>query len=1298
MYFSLRTLRGYFCFFVFFLLLLVLSTLSYADAPSDTVASAVTGTPNYNRDIRPILSDNCFHCHGPDNATREKGLRLDTQEGLFSVTEDGDPVITTGKPMESALFLRMIEKDIDMRMPPQDSHKHLTDEQIDLFKQWIVAGAQWEKHWSFTKIKKSPLPKVSNESWVNNGIDAFIMARLDKESLSPEKKAARRVLIRRVSFDLTGLPPTPQAVEAFVADTSDSAYETVVDRLLASSAYGEHRSRYWLDAARYGDTHGLHLDNIRTIWPYRDWVVNAFNTNMRFDQFTIAQLAGDLIPNKTISQHMATGFNRCNPTTSEGGAINEEYLAIYATDRVETMSQVWLGLTTGCAACHDHKFDPISQKEFYQLTAFFRNTTQKAMDGNARDTPPNLMVPLVKDISRSIALTAAVKTVKQEIDVRKEARASDFDAWLPTSKTAVANMIVEIGQYVPLSLSLNEGNGDIISGVIEGKTFQAKVTGMHQWVPSGLNQKALGLSNETELVVGDHGAFDINKPFVWSFRVQLPRDKYTADIVFGSTDIQKEHKRGWKISIKDGKPVLTFLNKDRDKKLTMAKSLPAKKWHHIVITYDGLGKGDGGFKCYLNNLMSKFVMKTGPHVWGKAFASASAKPLVIGLNGTDKQQPLIVEATEATRTSVGLFYGGDDNEGLDVRGEFVYAINYSGEGGGVVGDATFTPDNIEGTSVVAQNDVPNWHLLNLGDSVSDNYLEKIVESIRWSTPKPGITITLDDLEIGHAYRLQLLFTKLNDGGFDITIEDVLVVDEFSPRHIQGKPKHDQLGVVITHDFVAKDESLNLFLGGKTAYKDSSPTISGLMLEKLDTIDRLPQIVSSQPWPAEKLALRPITTLGLSHLELGAVSLNKKQREDINYLYEYKMIQEVSTDKISNSQTDLLNDIYLRTSDIPAMKLFKHHELLVNEQMAINANETVTLVSDEKKTRATANVLTRGQYDQPGEEVYPATPAALLPYPEGAPENRLGLATWLVDPGHPLTARVTINRFWQALFGTGIVETSEDFGSQGAAPSHQPLLDWLASSFIEGGWNVKEMYKLMVMSATYQQSSYVAPQKYKHDPKNRLYARGPRFRLDAEVIRDQALFVSGLMVDQVGGPGVNPYQPAGVWKAVGYSGSNTVKFVQDHGEKLYRKSLYTFWKRTAPPSSMSVFDAPSRESCAVRRERTNTPLQALTLMNDPQFLEAAKFLAARVLRQPKAERIRYILSLALGNEPTAADIASLNALYGRVFDLYQEDLNAAKKILSVGEANVPGDLNIVEHASLMVVANCVMNLDAFITKN
>jgi hypothetical protein len=1004
-------------------------------------SSLVAGEVEFNRDIRPILRETCFRCHGPDSASRKAELRLDRREDAIKAG-----ALSPGKLDESELIVRIMSDDPEEVMPPPALKKPLDAAQKELLKKWVASGAEYQPHWSFLAPNKVEPPHAADPAWDKNPIDRFLYAKMTEKGFKPSPEADRRTLARRASLDLTGLPPRVEAVEAFVEDDSPDAYEKYVDRLLESPSYGEHRARYWLDAARYGDTHGIHIDNYREIWSYRDWVIKAFNANQAFDQFTIEQLAGDLLPNRTLEQQVASGFNRCNITTSEGGAINEEYLVLYARDRTETVSQVFLGLTAGCAVCHDHKFDPISQKEFYELSAFFNNTTQAAMDGNVKDTPPIIFVPEMADRPRWDSLVVELAGVKKDFDSRKQAARPEFDKYLAsTTPETFAAMAPVDGQKLRASLSDRDST--------------AKKT------------------RAGEIELADLGDFEKDQAFSYGLWVK-PSKKNLGGALLARMDEGMDY-RGWDIWLEGGKVAAHIIHKwpDDAMKVTSDATLRLNEWNHVLVTYDGSGKA-AGIKIYLD---------------GKLRTTSS-------------------------------------------------------------------------------------------------YVDALKNTIRTKVP----------LKLGQ-----------RSGGSKV--EDAIFQD------------------------------LRVYAKALSA----------------DEIGRL------------------IASTELAHL--ASKPANKRPAQEVDAAFTW----------------------YLSTQDPASKELASKVAKLEKEQGEIKSRGTIAHVMNEKADQAMAYILFRGDYDKRRDQVKADTPDILPPMPSDLPKNRLGFAQWLVRPEHPLTARVTVNRFWQEVFGTGLVKSAGDFGLTGEPPSHPELLDWLAVDFRDNAWNVKGFLKRLVTTTAYKQSASTTPEAVEKDPQNRYLARGTRYRMDAEMVRDYALAVSGLLVPKIGGPSVRPYQPDGVWEAVAMPGSDTHDYRRDSGEKLYRRSLYTFWKRSAPPASMDIFNAPSREVCTVRRERTNTPLQALATMNDIQFVEAARRLAEVIVKEgcdcDCGERFELI-ALKLLARPFRPDEAKVvrESLEG-LLAYYKAHPEDASKLIAVGDSKADPALDVPNLAAWTMLANELMNLDEVLNK-
>ena len=1050
------------------------ATDSPAPAAATVPVSYLPETISFNEHVQPILSEYCYHCHGPDSGTREPKsapLRLDIEADAFAPRENGLPVIIKGKPAESDIVKRMHEKDPELIMPPPISHKELGPEQIAILEKWIEQGAPYEAHWSFIPVTRPALPEAGKET-AANPIDHFVAEKLQSVGLSQNPPEDLRRFYRRLHLDLTGLPPAPEAVDAFeksAAANPQTAIEQAADQLLATPASAEHFARHWLDAARYADTHGIHIDNYRAIWPYRDWVIRAFQANMPWDQFTTEQIAGDLLPNRTLDQQVATGFSRCLATTGEGGAIGEEYDAIYAKDRVDTMSAIWLGLTAGCAACHDHKFDPISTKEFYSLTAFFRNTPMSSLDGNKADHPPNVFVPLIEDRSRWTSLASDLAATEKLIAGRSSAARPEFDAWLANAAIAPAR---EIDSTLALHLPLTESEGPL-RGLVDGQSREWPANLSRIDAPLG---KAPVIS-DGPVDLGDLASFSRGDRVTYGGFVRV-EGKPTGAIIARMNPA--ESFRGWDLYLMAGQPASHVIDtwQNAANKIFAPEPLKPGQWHHVMVTFDGTISGHQAGAIYIDG--KKVNAQTAPNTVGGTIETAV--PLRLGSRH------------------------GDDSK----------------------------------------------------------------------------------------------------------------------------------------------------LTGKVALQDFR------FYRRLLT-------------PAEIASLASNSLLQ----HIAALPADQRTKAQVDSLFEY----------------------YIANIDAPSRELRTKLDALQKEQETLRSRGSVSLVMEEKKGEAFAHVLTRGVYSDKGEKVAAGTPAVLPPMAADSPKNRLGLARWLNDPANPLPARVTMNRTWYYFFGTGIVETPDDFGIMGARPTHPKLLDWLAAEFVDSKWNYRHMLKLIVSSATYRQSGNVSPEKLEKDPANRLFSRGPRYRLDAEQIRDMALFSSGLLSPKIGGPSVKPYQPEGIWEAVAMPQSNTRHYREDSGEALYRRSIYTFWKRTAPHPAMEILNAPSREVYCVRRDRTNTPLQAFVTLNDPQFIEASRRLAENAIKASADSQARLdhisarLLSRKLGQEDRQLAIET----YEAALAVYKADAAAATAMISNGATKPDPALDPADLAAWTLVASQLLNLDETLNK-
>ena len=1072
--------------------LLTLAALICAWSPSAEAQETSSAAVDFQRDVRPILVDNCFQCHGPDPGTREADLRLDTEEGAFATRPQGS-VIVPGDFPASLLYQRIAHENQRRRMPPVVSNKTLTDAQIDVMRRWIEEGASWDQHWSFKPIERPEVPAVTNEAWVRNSLDHFVLARLESDGLTPNPEADKRTLARRLALDLTGLPLASETLERFLNDHSEEAYEKLVDQLLESEHWGEHRARYWLDAARYADTHGIHIDNYREMYPYRDWVIQAFNENKPFNEFTIEQVAGDLLPDPSLDQLIASGFQRNNITTNEGGAIVEEYEAVYAKDRAETTGSVFLGLTVGCATCHDHKFDPIAQSEFYAMTAFFRNTTQYAMDGNVSDPPPILVVPENEDLELWLALRTEAGMLDAEITKREISVGDIFTEWLATEEYRTLETPLEKSAQL-MTMVLDETN----PAVVEYESQHHEIT-LHSGakVGSGPQEGQLALTfGEESWAELPSLPLDTDTPFSLAMWIYTPEDEGNFEV--GGQSDALDGSRGWRVNL--GARQITFhmigedTADDMDRKRfhlfpTNMKRMPVGEWTHVVFTYDGSGE------------------RSGLHVY-------------------------------------------PDGEVVETEGSEFFA-------------------DVEGSVRTAEPFV-----LGKGMQPIDEFRD---------APEPRFFA-------GGAIADLRVFNRV------LTVQEAKVVSVWPTlQHAQDKD------------------------------------------------------------PAE---------------------LDMREREALRHFY-------------------------LSVKDGVYQKLVARRQTIDQEWREIRRRGGVTHVMNERSdAEPEAYVLNRGMYDDRRERVTAGVPAVLPPMAESLPRNRLGLARWLVADNNPLTSRVTVNRFWQEVFGTGLVRTSEDFGAQGDQPSHPALLNWLADEFKESGWDTKQFFQMIVTSATYRQSSHATEDKLEQDLDNRLLSRGPRFRMDAEMIRDYALASSGLLVRTIGGPSVKPYQPDGVWSTVAMPQSNTRVYEQDTGSKLYRRSLYTFWKRSAPPASMEIFNAPTREHSTVRRERTNTPLQALVTMNDAQFIEASRHLAGRAMREAGEEfnqRLDYVTTRLLARLFEDNERALVRQTHQELLEMYRTDIDGATQLLNVGDSVSDPALPVPDSAAWTMLVSQLMNLDEVLNK-
>ena len=992
------------------------------------------------RDVRPILSDKCYTCHGPDEESREADLR-------FDIRDDAEHVLSPGDPDESELVARITSSDPDAKMPPATSKLALSEAEIATLRQWVAEGAPYEQHWSFTPLSELSLPRIRNQDWPTNPIDFFILARLEREGFEPAPPAAKVRLVRRLSFDLTGLPPTIAEIDQFVSDTGAGAYERLVDRLLSKKQFGERMASDWLDVARYSDTYGYQVDRDRFVWPWRDWVINAFNQNLSYDRFVTYQLAGDLLPSPTDEQILATTFNRLHPQKVEGGSVPEEFRVEYVADRNHTFATAFLGLTLECARCHEHKYDPITQREYYQLFAFFNSIDEAGLYSYFTSSVPTPTMLLTDDkVRESIDRTREqIERAELALESCAAQQEAGFDEWLSQRPSEAP-----------------------IRGELQHLDFESESSGPNKSVDGPVG-RAIQLSGDDGIGL-KVGNFTRNQSFSVSFWMNTPDLKERAVVFHRSRAWTDAASRGYQLLLEQGRLSASLIHFWPGNAIRVRTKAPVAidEWVYVTMTYDGSSRADG---------LSLFI---------------NGKP-----------------------------------EPVDIVRDNLYK-NITGGGG-------------------------------------------------------------DNIRIGERFR---------DRGFT---------------------------------------------GGK--------------VDEFRVYDRR-----------------------LTEIEVAQV-------------YDGMALQtalETKTDDLSPQQRQQLREFYLNTINNDYQASLKQLQQ-VREQRSktVDGIQEIMVMRELASPRNTYR-LKRGAYDAPAEEVRANTPAFLPTFPEDQPRNRLGLARWLTSPDHPLMARVTVNRFWQQCFGQGLVQTPEDFGSQGTPPTHPALLDWMAKDFVENGWDVKRLIKMIVMSSTYRQDSTSDEIKQRRDPENLLLARGPRYRQSAEMIRDNALAVSGLLVDKVGGAPVRPYEVAVSFKPL----------KPDSGEGLYRRSLYTFWKRTAPAPVMMALDASKRDVCVVKRERTSSPLQAFVLLNDPQFVEASRVLAQQLLLEHGDNTEAWIAQAfrrMTSRRPSPTEVEILLGLWTTQLRHFEQHPDKAASFLKTGEAPVEDKIPAARIAAAASVISTLFSFDECVMK-
>jgi hypothetical protein len=1083
---------------------------------------------DFNIHIKPILSDRCFKCHGPDKTKVEAGLQLTNFEGATEVLKSKKQAVVPFKPNESELVKRILSHEAEDMMPTPKSNLTLTETEKQLLIKWIEQGGEYKEHWAFVVPFKYPLPVVKNSAWVKNAIDNFILKKLEEKGLTPANDANKEAIIRRVSFDLTGLPPTVEEINNYVNDLSPTAYEKLVDRLMATPQYGERMTMDWLDVARYADSHGYQDDGMRNVYPYRDWLIRAFNQNLSLDQFATWQLAGDLLPNPTIDQLIATCFNRNHMQTQEGGVVQEEYRTEYVADRVNTFSKAFLGLTFECARCHTHKYDPILHKDYYSMFAFFNTNHESGIVPYSGEASPTLL--LIKDAAKK-SLDSLHNLMKPHLENTVSSKyKKEFENWLVEAK-----------------------NKKISSEILRGRLVH------------------FDFEPQADSLVWD----DVNPP---TFEEKEQRKKDLAKRI-------EEAKKDTTKKIQPIEKLKGFVNKDTSS-LTRGAVLVGDK------------------DRFPNTVEGKY---------GKGLSFKGDAAVQVGrVVEFEKNQPFTVSIW--------------------------FKLLKEGESGPIFGKQN---GEFEGNR---------------------GYLCKL--------NKDG---TLS-FQINHAYPAN---------GIDFQTTEKLKVNEWT--HL-----------AMTYDGSSKAAGFHIFINGKTPqYRTHADNLQRSILHSY--------YPNYRNWNITPFYLGLEFRESIQNAEMDELQIWKRQLSDIEITQTFEN-QDVIQNLISKSSNtegegkQLLdfyllsqqNKIFNESQDSLIALRFKETELMTQQEEV--------MIMEENKFPPKSYILNRGAYDARGEEVSPNTPAKLLPFDEAKyPKNRLGLAQWLVDEKNPLFARVMANRYWQLMFGKGLVSTQEDFGNQGAMPSHLELLDWLAIDLRDNKWDLKRFIKQIVMSSTYRQSSVPSVESKENDFLNDYYSRYPAHRLSAEQIRDNALAASGLLVKKIGGASVYPYQPAGIWEAL--ATRNATAYVQNHGDSLYRRSMYTIIKRSAPPPSMLNFDATDRAYCVARRQKTASPLQALVLMNDPQFVEAARILGEKTMRfDPSFEkRITYCFQALTSRKPRTEELNELKKLYDLQYNYLKYALQEAESILSVGEYKRDMTLNVAELAAYTVVATTLMNFDEFSTK-
>jgi hypothetical protein len=1121
---------------------------------------------DFNQDVQPILANRCFSCHGPDPEMRKANLRLDLAEWALRKRPKHPDAIVSGHPEKSELVKRIESKDPHYLMPQsaQGEAKPLSAAEIATLREWIRQGAVYRPHWAFEAPVRAPVPAPQTEAtWAKTPIDNFILAKLERADLHPTSEADKATLIRRVTLDLTGLLPSPEEIRTFVNDSSANAYDHLVDGLLARPTFGEQRARYWLDYARYADTYGLHFDNSRDIWLYRDYVIRSFNANKPFDQFAIEQIAGDLLPMKNLDPLIGSGYVRLGVSSNEGGTITEELRVNIARERTEAFGATFMGLTVGCAVCHDHKFDPTTQHDFYALSAFFNNIDEKPFNDDRPVWAPVVRIPKAQNRDFYNRVLAQRSTLQSKINEMHRNSHDLVAAWLASHNNAPRAVATN---GLVLRLRFDEGSGE----ELRNSAPNANPAGFHtstlkgEWGETTWLWPDFRMQSSTRVILDQTGDYDANQAFSsggWFMFRSAPFHPGSFGTLISRMDSTK-HDRGWELSAEDG-----FLS------------------------------------VALVNQVSK------DPILGERAKKSTKK-------GQQEKRP---EAKEP--------------------------FNYP------------SPQDLSKKDL-APNKPPEQKKAEEAVAKKDKVQAK-------TTQKP----------------------KTEGPPKDATPNVAIRVVSVTPLALDGAWKH----IFFTYDGSGHASGIKIFVNG-------NPIASRVVSDNLAKATIRTQAPMQLGWrnPEE----HPAKEARYQDIRLYARALGPDEVERLPFEDYAAEIASHPTSQWTADQWHVMSEFYLNHVD-PSYQAIQRSIPRLDRQLDwFSMGGDLTQVSWEKTSLAYAHVLTRGVYTARTERVEANTPHFLPLLPSGEPLNRLALAKWTVSSANPLTARVTVNRMWYELFGTGIVETTEDFGIMGQRPTHSELLDWLAVEFRENGWNIKHMYKLMVMSAVYRQSAKSNPQQLAKDPRNLLLSHGPRFRMDAEMLRDIALQSSGLLVETIGGPSVKPYQPPNIWEEVSYPTSDTLHYVQDHGDALYRRSMYTYVKRMASPPNMDAFDAPMRDVVCTRRQRTDTPLQALETMNDVQWVEAARVLAQRVIHEAGLDthqRINRMSELLLARDPSAPMAAALETSLQKMQQHFAKDPKAAHSLVEIGEKKRDVHIPEPELAAWTMVASEILNLDETINK-